>query len=105
MERDLRKYLRIPTDQLMSFTPFAAPAGLGEAQDVSLGGIRFKALGGRLQVGDLLQVSFNVAEETVNAVGRVVWIKQLDANSADVGLEFVRIDPWATRLLERVERG
>ncbi len=98
-----RKYPRVPTDQLLSFTAFTDPPGLGEGADVSLGGIRFKALGSRPRVGDLLRVSFNLGEETINAVGRVVWTKPLDDIGTEVGLEFVRLDPWAARLLERAE--
>jgi hypothetical protein len=48
----------------------------------------------------MLQVSFNVGDQTIEAVGRVVWTKSLDDITTEVGLEFVRIDPWAVRLLE-----
>ena len=53
-----------------------------------------------MRCDDLISVSFNVREKTVEAVGRVVWTRQLDQISTEVGLEFVRIDPWAARLLE-----
>ena len=38
-------------------------------------------------------------EKTVEAVGRVVWTDERDAITIEAGLEFVRIDPWAARLL------
>jgi hypothetical protein len=96
-----RKYPRVEIGDLVSFTPFGAPPALGEGRDVSLGGIRFRVVGSRLVAGDLLQVSFNMGEQTVNAVGRVVWTRRLDDNAAEIGLEFVRIDPWVARVMER----
>jgi hypothetical protein len=98
--RERRKHPRAPASQLISFTPFSGAAGLGEGGDVSLGGIRFTAVGCALRNDDLLQVSFNLGERTVDAVGRVVWLNKLDAITTEVGLEFVRIDAWVARLLE-----
>jgi len=100
MESNRRKYPRLPNDQLVSFTPFAGGAALGDAGDISLGGIRLKAVGCKLRKGDLLRVNFNVGEQTIEAVGRVVWIREIDDITAEIGLEFVRIDPWAARLLD-----
>jgi c-di-GMP-binding flagellar brake protein YcgR len=95
-----RKYPRIPTGELVSFVPFAGSPSLGQGEDVSLGGIRFTVVGCSLRYDDMLQVSFNVGDQTIEAVGRVVWRKSLDDITTEVGLEFVRIDPWAARLLE-----
>ncbi len=100
MDSDRRKYPRIPSDQLVSFTPLGSGPSLGDAGDVSLGGIRIKIVGCKLREGDLLVVNFNVGEQTIEAVGRVVWLKQMDDITVEIGLEFVRIDPWAARLIE-----
>ncbi len=100
MDSDRRKYPRIASDQLVSFTPFGGAPSLGDADDVSLGGIRIKIVGCKFRKDDLLLVNFNVSEQTIEAVGRVVWLKQMDDMTAEIGLEFVRIDPWAARLLE-----
>ena len=100
MDSDRRKYPRIASDQLVSFTPFAGTPSLGDAGDVSLGGIRMKIVGCKLREGELLAVSFNVCEQTIESVGRVVWLKQMDDITAEIVLEFVRNDPWAARLLE-----
>ena len=103
--RERRRHPRIPASQLVSFTPFSGAAGLGEGGDVSLGGIRFTTVGCALRNDDLLRVSFNLGERTVDAVGRVVWLNKLDGITTEVGLEFVRIDPWAARLLEEQPEG
>ena len=65
-----------------------------------MGGICFTAVGCALRNGDLMRVSFNVADQTVDAVGRVVWLKSFDDISTEIGLEFVQIDLWAVRLFE-----
>jgi c-di-GMP-binding flagellar brake protein YcgR len=96
-----RKYPRVEIGDLVSFTPFGAPSGLGEGRDVSPGGIRFRVVGSRLVAGDLLQVSFNMGGQTVDAVGRVVWTHRLDDNATEIGLKFVRVDPWVARAMER----
>ncbi len=59
-----------------------------------------KVVGCELRKGDLMLVNFNVGEQTIEAVGRVVRLKKMDDITAEVGLEFVRIDPWAAGLLE-----
>ncbi len=100
-----RKYSRIETDQLISFTAVGAASSLAQSRDVSLGGIRFEAEGCEMMTGDLIRVSFDVAEETIEAVGRVVWTRSLDPITTEVGLEFAQIDPWAARLLAREEAG
>ncbi len=101
MDSDRRKYPRIPPHQLVSFTPFGGTPSLGDGCDVSLGGIRIKIVGCKLRQGDLLTVTFNVGDQSIESVGRVVWLKQMDDITAEIGLEFVRIDPWAARLLEQ----
>lgn len=99
--REKRKTARIPIDELVSFTPFVGSSSLAQGVDVSLGGIRFLVVGCQLAYDEMLQVSFNVANQTIEAVGRVVRLQQLDDITTEVSLEFVRINPWAARMLER----
>jgi len=101
-----RKYARIATDQVISFAPLDTREQLGVGRDLSPGGIRFQAVGCEIDVGDTLRVTFNVGDQTVVAVGRVVWSTELDPITLDVGLEFLEIDPVALRLLdEYTDRG
>ena len=97
---DRRKYARIHADRMVSVTAFGANPQLAQGRDVSLGGIRFDVVGTKFMDGELLRVNFNISDQTVEAVGRVVWTRELDPITCQVGLEFVRIDPWAARLLE-----
>lgn len=95
-----RKYSRIGTDQVISFAQVEERDLLGVSKDVSTGGIRFEAVGCEIDFGDVLRVTFNIGDRTVEAVGKVVWSTESDPITTDVGLEFIEIDPEAIRLLE-----
>ena len=97
-----RKYRRIATDQVISFAQVEERDVLGVGLDVSEGGIRFEALGCEIELGDVLRVTFNLAEHTVVAVGRVIWVTEVDPISTEVGLEFLQIDEAARSMLEEM---
>ena len=97
---DRRKYSRIATDQVISFAPVDTRDLLGVSRNVSAGGIRFEAVGCEIDLGDVLRVTFNVGDQTVVAVGKVVWATEMDPITIDVGIEFVEIDPGILELLE-----
>jgi hypothetical protein len=48
----------------------------------------------------VLRVTFNVGEQTVATIGRVVRAIELDPITLDVGIEFIQIDPMDLQLLE-----
>ena len=97
---DRRKYSRIGTDQVISFAPVDEKDYLAVSRNVSAGGLRFEAIGCEIEMGDVIRVTFNLAERTVVAIGRVVWATELDPITLEVGLEFIEIDPTALELLE-----
>ena len=98
--RDRRKFARIATDQVISFSMVEAADQLALGKDVSPGGIRFLAIGCELDLGDTIRVTFNVGDHSVVAVGQVVWATEMDPITTDIGLEFVDIAPEALRLIE-----
>jgi PilZ domain-containing protein len=100
--RERRKYRRIATDQVISFAPVDERDVLGVGRDVSSGGIRFEAVGCEIDLGDVLRVTFNIGEHTVVAIGRVIWSTEIDAISADVGIEFIEIDPIAQQMIDEL---
>jgi hypothetical protein len=100
MSEDRRKYPRIATDQVISFSMLETSEQLGVSRNVSAGGIRFEAVGCELDMGDRIRVTFNVGEHTVVAVGTVNRATEVDALTTDIGLEFDEIDPEELRLLE-----
>jgi len=95
-----RKYSRIATDQVISFAPVETRDLLGVSRNLSIGGIRFEAVGCEINLGDTLRVTFNVTDHTVVAIGKVVWATEMDPITTDVGLEFLEIDPSAIVLLD-----
>ena len=100
MGSERRKYLRIATDQVVSFAQLDRPDQLAIGRNLSTGGIRFDAVGCELELGDVLRVTFNVGEQTIATIGRVVRATELDPITLDVGIEFIEIDPMDLRLLE-----
>lgn len=100
--RDRRKYPRLDTDQMIAVAHVDESRHMARGQDVSLGGIRFQIVGAEIHLGEAIRIYFNVEDQTLSALGRVVWATELDAFTTDVGLEFLEIDPQAHRLLEKV---
>ena len=100
---DRRKYRRIGTDQMMSFASVSGRQRVASGRDVSKGGIRFEVVGCEINLGDMLTVTFNLDSRRVVAVGRVAWATDVDAFSTDVGIEFLELDPAASRLLDELE--
>ena len=98
-----RKYTRIGTDQMVSFAAISGGQRLASARDISRGAIRFEVLGCEINLGEVLSVTFNLESRTVVAVGRVAWATEIDALSTDVGIEFLELDPVASRFLDELE--
>jgi hypothetical protein len=96
-----RKHPRIRSDQTFEVIPFAGRAMMAQCCDISAGGMRFGVVGCTLRAGDLVRVTFNIGEETVAAIGSVLRIRELDPITSEVSLQFVRLDPWASQLLEQ----
>lgn len=99
--RDRRKYARIRTEQLISFAFVESEHRLALGKNLSRGGICFEVMGCEIALGDTLRLTFNVQDETVVAIGKVVWATDLDAFTQEVGLEFLEIDPFVLQTLER----
>lgn len=97
---DRRKYHRIGTDQVISFAQLDRGDRLAVSKDVSTGGIRFEAVGCEIDMGEVLRITFNVGDQTVVAIGKVVWATDTDPITTEVGIEFIEIDPLAMHLLE-----
>jgi hypothetical protein len=96
-----RKHPRIRSDQTFEVIPFAGRPMMAQCCDISTGGMRFGVVGCTLRAGDLVRVTFNIGNETVGAIGSVLRIRELDPITSDVSLQFVRVDPWASQLLEQ----
>lgn len=102
MRKERRKYARVATDQVISFSMLDRDDQLAVGKDISQGGIRFQAIGCELEAGDRIRVTFNVGERTLEATGLVMWSTELDAVTSDIGLAFESLDPDAARLLDEL---
>ncbi|MCZ6464461.1 MAG: PilZ domain-containing protein [Proteobacteria bacterium] len=100
---DRRKYLRIDTDQVISFAQVDRGDRRAVSKNLSTGGIRFEAVGVEIDQDEVLRVTFNIGDQTVVAIGKVVWAIDTDPITQDVGIEFIEIDPLALRLLQQGE--
>ncbi len=87
---------------MITFAPVDKRNLLGVGRDMSIGGIRFEAVGHEIELGEVLRVTFNVGDQTVVAIGRVAWSTEIDPMTLDVGLEFIEIDPQAIEMLDDV---
>ena len=88
---------------MISFAEVDHADQLAVSRNLSVGGIQFNAVGCEIDYGDVLRITFNVGDQTVVAIGRVVWATDIDPLSIEVGIEFMEIDPVALQLLEEVE--
>lgn len=91
---DRRKYPRLPMGNVISVAMLDERDQLVVGKDVSPGGIRFEAVGLDFELGQRLEVTFNVADRTVVVMGRVAWAIDVDPITVEVGLEFLDIDPF-----------
>lgn len=95
-----RKYHRIATDQVISFSEVDRPDLLAKARDLSTGGIRFEAVGIEINMGEVLNISFNVESRRVDATGIVVWAIDTDPLTQEIGIQFQALDADVVQLLE-----
>jgi hypothetical protein len=102
MGKERRKYARVATDQVISFSLLDQANQLAVGKDISQGGIRFHAIGCELEMGDRIRVTFNVGHRTLEAVGQVMWSTEVDAVTYDIGLAFESLDPEAARILDEL---
>ena len=100
--QERRKYPRLETDQMVAVARIDEARHMAVGRDLSLGGLRFSIVGAEISLGDVLRIYFNVEDQTLSALGRVVWATELDAFTTDVGLEFLEIDPLASQILEKL---
>jgi hypothetical protein len=97
--KDRRKYPRIPSSDVVSFSEVERTHKLGVAKDFSPGGIRFFAMGCEIELGKVLEVHFYVGPSFISAVGRVVHATEVDGLTTDIGLEFVELEPVAAAVI------
>lgn len=98
---DRRKYPRIHTDAVVSIARIETSTSLGHAMDLSQGGIRFQCVGVELDLADVVRVTLTLGSDTIDVVGRMVRVVDLDAFTQEVALAFLDVDAAADEVLTR----
>jgi hypothetical protein len=98
-EDDRRKYPRVRTDAVVAICRLDPPQTLGHAMDLSLSGIRFQCVGVELELGELVRVTLTLGAATVNVIGQLVRVTDLDAFTQEVALDFLGLDQETEQVL------
>lgn len=110
MAQERRQYKRIDEQHLVAYVTRtqdqgATDEGMALAGDFSLAGIQLK-LPRMAQVGDHLDLTFNIQQDLFSVVGEIVWIKPQDLG-CDAGVQIISVPAdYADRirlLLENAE--
>jgi hypothetical protein len=96
---DCRKYRRVSSDSLVSLGRMDTGSALAHAVDLSIGGIRFTAVGMEVAEGEILRVRLTLGERTATLVGQVRRAVKLDEYAQELGLVFTKMDPETQALL------
>lgn len=97
---DRRKFPRVRTESLVSIARLGSQAALASALDLSRGGIRFQCVGLEVEQGERLRVTLTLGDQTVDVVGTLVRVTELDDFTQEVALCFGRVDNETLALLE-----
>ena len=97
---DRRKYPRVRTESLVSIARLGTGGALASALDLSRGGIRFQAVGLELEQGERVRVTLTLGDQTVDLVGSLQRVTELDGFTQEVALTFAGIDHETRALLD-----
>jgi hypothetical protein len=90
---DRRKYPRVRTDSVVAIRRVEDGPKLAQGLDLGLGGIRFQCVGLELDLGETVEVTFNLGDDTSTVLGRIVRLTDLDPFTQEIGLAFLHVDP------------
>jgi PilZ domain len=96
---DRRKYPRVRTESLVSIARVDTRESLAHALDVSIGGIRFQCVGLEVDLGETLRVQLTIGDRTIQVVGKLVRVTDLDGFTQEVALSFTEVDDDTLRFL------
>jgi hypothetical protein len=97
---DRRKYPRVRTESLVSIARLGASSALASALDLSRGGIRFQCVGLELEQGERVRVTLTLGDQTVDVIGTLLRVTELDCFTQEVALNFGGIDRDTLALLD-----
>ncbi len=97
-----RKFVRLDTDKLgISLKKEDASEDIGDAKNISGGGVCLLLDEKKISVGDVLSIQLNLPnEKIITTKGRVVWISEFEIvggkseKKFEAGIEFLSISPY-----------
>ena len=87
------------TESLVSIARVDTRESLAHALDVSIGGIRFQCVGLEVDLGETLRVQLTIGDRTIQVVGKLVRVTDLDGFTQEVALSFTEVDDATLRFL------
>ena len=96
---DRRKYPRVRTSRSCRSRAWTRARSLAHALDVSIGGIRFQCVGLEVDLGETLRVQLTIGDRTIQVVGKLVRVTDLDGFTQEVALSFTEVDAETLRFL------
>ena len=100
VQADHRAYPRVRTKALVMVRRFEGrDPGLGRGVDLGIGGIRFECLGQDIELGEVIEATFVLNDDSVTVVGKAVRLTEMGP-AQEVALAFKRvIEPEALQRL------
>ena len=96
-----RAYSRLRLEAVVSVSRANLMDIVAQAQDVSLGGLRFLSDGIEMELGDVLRVSIQVDGKPVEATGQVVRLTELGDFQTEVAMAFLEVESDNLELLRQ----
>ncbi len=87
-----RTYSRVRLESVVSVARANLIDVVAQARDLSLGGIRFLIEGMELGLGDVLRVTLELGGSTMDVIGQLVRITDIDDYRQEVALSFFDVD-------------
>jgi hypothetical protein len=94
-----RTYTRVRLESVVSVARANLIDVVAQARDLSLGGIRFGIEGMELELGDVLRVTIELGGATMNVIGQLVRLTDIDDFRQEAALAFLDVAPETLELM------
>ena len=94
-----RCYSRVRLESVVSVARANLIDVVAQARDLSIGGIRFVVEGMELELGNVLRVTIELGGATMNVIGQLVRLTDIDEFRQEVALAFLDVDDESLALM------
>ncbi len=96
-----RTYTRVRLESVVSVARANLIDVVAQARDLSLGGIRFGIEGMELELGDVLRVTIELGGATMNVIGQLVRLTDIDDFRQEAALAFLDVAPETLEVMRQ----